>query len=363
MKTTLTLLTALLLAPLAALHAAEPPDWPAEVQAPFAKLKVPDLGLKPLLEPKGKRITTKDGWAEERSRLDAVWRKQLGPLPKKATELAVRVEKTEELDGCTRQLITFETGDGDRIRAYLLVPGHLRKGEKAPAVVVFHQSTKDTILEPVGLGKDQTLANGLHLVKRGYVVLCPECYILKEVKRGEEVGTRWPGLTGLGKMTFDASRCIDFLVSLAYVDAERIGCLGHSLGAKGVLYAMAFEPRYRVGVFNEGGIGLRMSNWTDPWYLTAAFKPNIPELEHHQLLALCAPRAFLVLGGDNSDGDASWPFIHAALPVYRLLDAGDRIGLVNHRKGHTYPTQARRQSYRWLDHWLHHRPTEEEVGP
>ena len=80
---------------------------------------------------------------------------------------------------------------------------------------------------------------------------------------------------------------------------------------------MAFEPRYKVGVFNEGGIGLRMSNWTDPWYLTDKMKPHIPALEHHQVLALVAPRPFLILGGDSADGDASWPFIQAVLPVYR----------------------------------------------
>ena len=58
---------------------------------------------------------------------------------------------------------------------------------------------------------------------------------------------------------------------------------------------MAFEPRYRVGVFNEGGIGLRMSNWTDPWYLTEKMKGHIPAFENHQVLALAAPRPVLML--------------------------------------------------------------------
>src|SRR5207302_2882241 len=128
----------------------------------------------------------------------------------------------------------------------------------------------------------------------------------------------WPGWTGLGKMVFDAARCVDFLESLPYVDASRIGCIGHSLGAKEVLYAMAFEPRYVAGVFNEGGVGLRMSNWTDPWYLTEAMKPDIPALENHQVMALIAPRAFLVMGGESADGDASWAFVKEARSVYTL---------------------------------------------
>src|SRR5262249_41976401 len=140
------------------------------------------------------------------------------------------------------------------------------------------------------------------------------------------------------------------------VDRSRIGCIGHSLGAKEVLFAMAFEPRYQAGVFNEGGIGLRMSNWTDPWYLTEAMKPHIPALENHQVLALAAPRPFLVLGGNSADGDASWPFVKEARTVYTLLDARDRIGLYNHKAGHTFPESARRLAYQWLDHWLGFKP-------
>src|SRR5581483_9348621 len=233
-----------------------------------------------------------------------------------------------------------------------------------PAVVVFHQTTKDTLREPVGLGKNPSLALGLHLVRRGYVVLCPQCYIMKgDGPRAQAalIEKQWPGWTGLGKMTFDAARCVDFLETLPFVDAGRIGGIGHSLGAKEVLYAMAFESRYRAGVFSEGGIGLRMSNWTDPWYLTARMKEHIPAQENHQVLALVAPRPFLLLAGDSADGDRSWTFLHAALPVYRLLGAGDRLGMFNHHAGHTYPQEARRLSYRWLDHWLGFTPVTEEV--
>jgi hypothetical protein len=174
--------------------------------------------------------------------------------------------------------------------------------------------------------------------------------------QAEELARRRAGWTGMGKMTFDASRCVDYLETLPQVDRSRIGCIGHSLGAKEVLYAMAFEPRYRVGVFNEGGIGLRMSNWTDPWYLTEAMKKHIPAMEHHQVMALIAPRPFLVLGGDSADGDASWPFVKEARTVYALLEARDRIGLVNHKAGHTFPESARGLAYQWLDHWLNFRP-------
>ncbi|MSU76597.1 MAG: dienelactone hydrolase [Gemmataceae bacterium] len=341
-------------------------EWREVTQKPYANAKIPYLGLKPLLAHDGKPITTKDAWPAKRQELAELWQTKLGTFPKKSAGLEVKIESTEQCDGYQRQLLSFASAVGDRVSAYLLIPDGIKKGEKRPAVVVFHQTTADTLKEPAGLGKKPALALGVHLVKRGYVVLSPECYIMKAGGPGKQaaaVSVQWAGLTGMGKMVFDAIRCVDFLESLAYVDAQRIGCIGFSLGAKEVLYAMAFESRYKAGVFNEGGIGLKMSNWTAPWYLTEKMKEHIPTMENHQVLALCAPRPILLLGGDSADGDASWPFVHAVLPVYRLLGAEERIGLINHRGKHSYPQEGRRQSYRWLDHWLEHRPTSDEVGP
>jgi fermentation-respiration switch protein FrsA (DUF1100 family) len=346
--------------------AAEPGavEWPALVQKPYAQLALPDLGLRPLLVDKdGKKITTKAEWEQTRKALREEWLARLGTQPTKADRLDVRIEKTEHLEGYSRQLLSFLSEGDDRIRSYLLTPADLKQGDKRPAVVVFHPTTRETLNEPAGLGKRTEMALAVHLVRRGYVTLSPECYILKDAAgwaRGQAAALekRRPGWTGMGKMTFDASRCIDFLETLPAVDRKRIGCIGHSLGAKEVLYAMAFEPRYQVGVFNEGGIGLRMSNWTDPWYLTDKMKAHIPAMEHHQLLALVAPRPFLVLGGGDADGQASWPFIHAVLPIYDLLGAGDRVGLYDHKGKHSLPPEGRRVAYRWLDYWLRFTPAE-----
>jgi dienelactone hydrolase len=343
-----------------------PPDWPALVQRPYRDLPTPDLGLKPLLvTADGKRVTTKADWERARRALHDAWLARLGQPPAKPDRLDVQVEKDEKLDGYVRQLVTFASEGDDRLRAYLLIPAGLKEGEKRPAVVVFHPTTADTLREPAGLGKRPEMALALQLVRRGYVALSPECYIMKgggAKAQAAALAKRRPGWTGLGKMTFDASRCVDFLETRPEVDRERIGCIGHSLGAKEVLYALAFEPRYKVGVFNEGGIGLRMSNWTDPWYLTEEMKPHIPEMENHQVMALAAPRPLLVLGGDSADGDASWAFVKAVLPVYELLGAGDRVGLSNHKGKHSFPREARRLAYRWLDHWLGFTPQKDEVG-
>jgi hypothetical protein len=358
----------LILLSMLGLAPAAPTDWPALVQRPYTGLPVAELGLRPLLAtPDGKNIETRSDWEKARQALREAWLARLGKAPDKPGQLDVRIEKTEDLDGYTRRLVSFLSEGDDRIRAYLLTPAGLKPGEKRQAVVVFHPTTRDTLEQPVGLGTKSELAHALHLVRRGYITLSPECFILKDKvgwAKGQAAALekRRPGWTGMGKMTFDAGRCIDYLESLPEVDRDRIGCIGFSLGAKEVLYAMAFEPRYRVGVFNEGGIGLRMSNWTDAWYLTEKMKPHIPAMENHQVLALVAPRPFLLLGGDSADGDASWTFIQAVLPVYRLLGAGDRIGMFNHKGKHSFPKEGRRLAYRWLDDWLQFTPVKDEVG-
>jgi hypothetical protein len=162
-------------------------------------------------------------------------------------------------------------------------------------------------------------------------------------------------VTGMAKMLYDATRAVDLLASMEDVDARRIGAIGHSLGAKEVLYLAAFDERIRAAVSSEGGIGLTYSNWDAPWYLGPS--SHLPDfgLDHGQVLALIAPRAFLLIGGDSADGDRSWPYIAEAMPVWKLTGAADAVGLLNHRRGHAYPPEARSVAEAWLEEFL--RPT------
>jgi hypothetical protein len=168
------LLPCLLLA--VVLHADTPADWRDVVQKPYTGLVVPDLGLRPLLVTEdGKPVTTAAEWRRTRETIQETWLGHLGKPSPKAGPLDVRVEKEEILDGYGRQLLSFASEGNDRILAYLLVPARLKRGEKRPAIVVFHQRSADTLKEPVGLGKKLELALALQLVRRGYVTLSPQC--------------------------------------------------------------------------------------------------------------------------------------------------------------------------------------------
>jgi len=163
---------------------------------------------------------------------------------------------------------------------------------------------------------------------------------------------RHPGSKGMAKMLFDAMVAVDVLAALPEVDPKRIGTIGHSLGAKEVLYLAAFDDRIQAAVSSEGGIGTRQSNWHDSWYLGPDILRSDFGHEHHELLALAAPRPFLLVGGESVDGARSWPFIEAALPVYRLYGQPARVGLLRHTKGHTVPPETAPRVYEWLETYL-----------
>ena len=157
-------------------------------------------------------------------------------------------------------------------------------------------------------------------------------------------------------MLYDAMRGVDVLASLPDVDADRIGAIGHSLGAKEALYLAAFDERVKVAVASEGGIGFRSTNWDAPWYLGEQINELTFSLNHHQLLGLIAPRPFLILGGEfgpgAADGDRSWPIINAALPAWNLYGKPTRLGLLNHHQGHTVSTESFERMAQWLDAYL-----------
>nr|WP_286178386.1 dienelactone hydrolase family protein [Rhodopirellula sp. JC639] len=244
--------------------------------------------------------------------------------------------------------------------AYVLKPIYQRG--RLPGVIAFHSTVPETMRQPAGIEGEPEKAFGLRLAQQGYVALCPRCFLWDDGHRHffswharrqvRKLQRRHPGARGMAKMLHDARVGLDVLASLPEVDEARLGAVGHSLGAKQVLYLTAFDERVRVAVSSEGGIGRSFSNWSAPWYLGKDRCVEDAERDHHELLALIAPRAFLLIGGDSADGEHSRPFIDATLPVYRLYDQPPRIELFNHQKGHTVPPEAERRIYDWFDAYL-----------
>jgi dienelactone hydrolase len=314
--------------------------------------------LSPLLaDEQGAPIADAAAWKERRAELLHRWQSVLGTLPKERGPLNARVLKTEDLPEFTRQHVTYQIEEGVSTDAYLLTPKTAPPPGGFPAVVVFHPTVKTHAKEPAGVECERPdRAHGPQLVKRGLVVLCPRCFIFADgadyAGNVRAMQARHPGWTGMLRMFYDGMRAADYLETVSAVNKERLACFGHSLGAKETLYAAAFDERYKAAVFSEGGIGLTFSNWEAIWYLGPQVKQPEFGLEHHQLMALIAPRGFLLLAGESADNDRSWAFIEAALPVYKLLGAPEKLGWLNHRRGHSYPEDAQRAAEGFLERCL-----------
>jgi hypothetical protein len=301
----------------------------------------------------GQPVGDKKKWKEHRSELKSKWQQVLGPLPQKAP-LNIEYLERETLPSFTRAHIRYQLEPGIYTDAYLLTPRAQQK--KRAAVVVFHPTTPFHAKGVAGLEKDyaEEKWQGVQLVERGYVVLCPRNYINTDgadwASNAKRLLARHPNWTGVTEMIWEGMRAADFLETLPNVDKNRIGCLGHSLGGKQAFFVAAFDERYQACVASELGIGLKYSNWDAPWYFGDALK-NKP-LDNHQLLALIAPRPFMLLAGDSADGDKSLNYISAAMPAYELLGARTNLQFMNHHLGHRYAPEARAAAEKFLDEHL-----------
>ncbi len=340
-------------------------NWLAEVQKAPANPSRERLGmLIPLLvNDRGGAITTRAGWETQRKIVRDEWLKFLGPMPEPRPVVKLEVLKTEQLTEVTRQLVRYEGEPGLFVEGYLLlpnVPPQSGTPTKRAGIVALHQTTNSSIDEVAGVSGPDSMQIGLKLAKRGFIVLCPRCFLWQNVKDFNEAVAKHreqhPNSLGMAKMLYDAMRGVDVLVSLPDVDANRVGAVGHSLGAKEALYLAAFDERIKAAVASEGGTAFRSTNWDAPWYLGPAIRDENFSLNHHQLLALIAPRPFLILGGESgsgaADGDRSWPLLEAALPAWKLYGEPTPLGLLNHRQGHSIPESVFERTSEWLKTYL-----------
>ena len=347
---------AALLIALPAFAADKDVPWLAEVQMPPDKAS--EVALAPLWPDSA--VRSLDVWKPRRAELRRQWLDFLEPMPERPGNVRITVLRTDRLPNVTRELIEYEGEPGLRVQAYLLRPSGNAPPKSRAGLVALHPTTAETIEPIAGVVGDERQHTGLKLAQRGFVVICPRCFLWQDADNYKiAVDTfrgRHPQTLGMTKMLYDAQRALDILAAQPDVDPARLGACGHSLGAKETLYLAAFDDRIRAAVFSEGGIGLMFSNWEAPWYLGPAIREPGFTRDHHELLALIAPRPFLILGGEKgpgaADGDRSWPYVAAALPIYKLFGEPARIGLLNHRQGHTVSPETLNRWAEWLETYL-----------
>lgn len=311
-----------------------------------------------LVDSNGNQIKALDEWSKQREIIRARWLNFLGIIPLNPDPPKLKVIEEDRPEDLIRQFVSYEGEPGVTVQGYLIKPREISK--PLPGIVAMH-STSDTQMRYIsGVEKGKIVDFGYQLAKRGFVVFCPHCFLWQDnegrdwEQQARHFQKTHPGLKSMAKMLFDAQRAVDVLDNLDEVDSNRIGAMGHSLGAKEALYLAAFDERVKVTVSNEGGVGIDFSNWNASWYLGKGIHDF--GHQHHELLALIAPRPFLLIGGDSADGKQSEPYIDAVKPVYSLYgkDKKKNIKLMNHGQGHSAIKVAQNWTYNWLiDHLLY----------
>lgn len=320
-----------------------------ELSAPTGA-DLPDL----LVDSKGKPIKSLKKWNKERLLIKQRWLDYLGAIEPNPETPVLKVLSEENHKGIIRQYVEYEGEPGKTVYGYLLIPETM--SQPLPGVVALHSTSDNKMLCISGAEVGKYVQFGFELAQKGFVVFCPQCFLWheNEGRNWEEQSKHYiknnPGTTGMAKMLFDAQRAVDVLMNLKEVDSSRIACMGHSLGAKEALYLGAFDDRVKTIVSNEGGIGIEMSNWESIWYLGEEIEAF--GHKHHEVLALAAPKSFLLIGGDSADGEHSRPYIEAVKPVYYLYDKGQNLQLKNHGLGHHAEPIAVEWTYDWIEEHL-----------
>jgi hypothetical protein len=114
-------------------------------------------------------------WHIKRSSIEATWREYLGWMPERIpVKFNVHAEHVEA--DHIRVHLSYETGYGDQVYAYLLIPEQAvnPRLQQFPAMLALHPTHKDGKADIASSEGRANRQYGLELVSRGYVVLAPD---------------------------------------------------------------------------------------------------------------------------------------------------------------------------------------------
>jgi dienelactone hydrolase len=165
-------------------------------------------------------------------------------------------------------------------------------------------------------------------------------------------GATWPGL-----LAWDDRRSIDYLGSRPEVDAQRIGCLGLSLGGIRAAQLAGLDPRIKATCvtawMTEFGPMLRNHLRSHTWM---AYTPGLyPSLDLPDVAALTAPGALLV---QQCRRDHLFPMAGMQGAIDKLASIYRKAGLTERFRGtfydepHSFLPQAQEEAFAWLERWL-----------
>jgi hypothetical protein len=318
-------------------------------------------------------------WPRARERILEEWTKLIGPMPDATVPLDAQFHGETDCGSYIRRKISIQVQPGDRMPCWLLVPKTFPATGRTPAIICFYGTMsgagKDTTVGLSGAGPGSPPARNrafaLDMVEAGFVALAPD--FLRDGERLPPSGrpydttdfyTRFPDWSCVGKDCWDVRRAVDFLETLPFVEADRIGMVGHSYGGHTTIFASGLEPRIRA-VFASGPVSdfvLHGAHWAVPKGGGAsqslpALRPFL--LEHHappvsfaEVTALIAPRPLWVNQAVGEHRPNEEENAATVCGLYRTLGVADHARYMWCAGDHDFPPPVRAAAVEWFRRWL-----------
>lgn len=347
----------------------------------FFFLLIPSIGLTQETIIKENNISGNHQKAHEgyRKTILKSMEKVMGKLPSRVQIRPYDINIVDSLDeeSFTRYNILFTVAKNEILPLYLYVPHHSDENMKLPAMLVLHETDNLGRKAVDGQANKPNRAHARELAERGYVVIAPDFPSFGETADYNFETDRYE--SGTMKGIFNHMRCIDLLQSKSYVDPERIGVIGHSLGGHNSIFVAAFDSRikvtvsscgwtqfeyYSIGEAAEKKYGGRLGPWAQTRYMPfMKSKFNLDDqripFNFDKAIAAIAPRAFFSVSpvrDSNFDYKGVEAGIALVSPVYRSLGASDKLQVRYPDAGHDFPVESRKEAYEFIDKILFHKP-------
>src|SRR5688572_21658658 len=121
-------------------------------------------------------VKSADDWARRRAGVLDAMQQVMGKLPDPATlpALDVKLGEPTRADGYSRVPLTYNADGHGRVPAHLYLPEPREPGKRYPAIVALHQTSANGKDDLGGGAKNPNNSYVPELVRRGYVVICPD---------------------------------------------------------------------------------------------------------------------------------------------------------------------------------------------
>jgi len=167
---------------------------------------------------------------------------------------------------------------------------------------------------------------------------------------GNDLTNQLWDISQMGLQTWNSVRALDFLLSLADVDATRVACTGESGGGTQTFMLGAIDDRLAAqapivmvshsmqgGCSCENAPGLRV------------------DYSNMEIAAVPAPRPQILVAATGDWTRATMEIEGPALEkIYRLFQAEDHLRYVRFDYNHNYNRTSREAVYQWFGRWLLH---------